>query len=96
MKNSTQKTTFSNFEKTSFEAHHFGNGDKKHEDHIPLLFSEGASLWKKFGLKAKKDYSIEKFKVVSHNGQNYIFPSFSSFSKLRFPHVPWFDITQVM
>ena len=42
------------FEKTPFEAQHFGNGDNT---------------------------SMELLKVVSQNGQNYIFHSFSFFSK---------------
>ena len=29
------------FEKTPFEAQHFGNGDKKHEDQILPLFLKG-------------------------------------------------------
>ena len=39
LKNSTQKL---HFEKTPFEAQHFANGDKKHEDQILLLFLKGA------------------------------------------------------
>ena len=30
------------FEKTPFDDGHFSNEDKKHEDQIPLLFSQGA------------------------------------------------------
>ena len=35
------------------EAQHFGNGDKKHEDKILLLFSKGAYSWTQFEFKTK-------------------------------------------
>ena len=60
------------FEKTSFEAQHFGNGDKKHADQILLLFLKEAELWTEFGFKTD-NASVELLKVVSQNGQNHIF-----------------------
>ena len=58
----------------SFEVQHFGKGDKKHEDLIPLLFS-----------KEYSNASLELLKVVSENGQNDIFAFFPIFLTIHIP-----------
>ena len=83
------------FEKTSYEAHQFGNGVKKHEDQILLLLWKGAKSWSWLGLK-KDNTSMKLLKVVGlcNCGQNYIFSFFLNFLKIKITKSPpvWYNI----